>query len=473
MIDYLRKLWRVTAIRLSVVYIVIFGFISVAIITYMMGSTANALRKQYQASIDREVTGLARIYRSGGLRFLVNTLERRIKAPGANLYVVADKSGQIIAGNVPELPPKIMNKAGWTGRPFRYTRFGEELGSEDHRAIAKILEVPNGMRLLVGRDLGEFEKFRRAVTRSFQIALLSLLVLAILTWAIVGRRALKRVDDFSQASTRIMAGDRTERLPVIGTGDEFDRLSESLNDMLERINRLDAGVRDLSDNIAHDLKTPITRLRSKAEQLLMRESANSNDQDALAEIVEDCDRIVKTFDALLTISRVESGATVAKFSTVNVVKLVREIHELFEAPAEDTGAELRCLLPENMPNIEIKANRELLAQALSNLIDNALKYAPQAERPIIITLSLINRDDEIKICVEDNGPGVPSKDLERITDRFVRLESSRTTSGNGLGLALVNVTAEMHGGKLELADNKPGLRAVMVLPKKNPRSLKS
>lgn len=461
MFSRLRALLRITAVRLSIIYTIIFGLLSVGLVAYMTGATVNLLRQQYEESINDEINGLARIYRQGGLRFLVRTLERRALAPGANLYVVTDPSGEIIAGNVPRLESGVMRRTGWTRHPFRYYRYDEPEGS-DYRAIARILELPNRMRVLVGRDIGEHEGLRKVVGRSLTLALGTMLALGVLTWIFVGRRALKRIDDVSRSSRLILAGDRSERLPVAGTGDEFDRLSENLNNMLDRINRLDDGLKQMSDNIAHDLKTPITRLRNKADEALTYSDDPDRQAAMLEEIISDSDQIVRTFDALLMISRVESGSSVAKRERLNAAAIVSDVHELYEAVAEEQGFELQMSLPEKP--LLIQGNRELLSQALSNLIDNALKYSRVPERKPLVSVSAEKRIGGIALIVSDNGNGIAPQDRNRALERFVRLDASRHLSGNGLGLSLAKAVAHMHDGELILEDNNPGLRVVLLMP---------
>lgn len=456
-----RSLLRVTAVRLSIIYTVIFGILAVGIVAYMTGATVNVLRQQYESSIDEEIVGLSRVYRQRGLNALVRTLDRRARAPGANLYIVTDPIGQIIAGNVPRLESGVMRRVGWTGRPFKYSRYGDE-PNEDHRAIARVLELPNQMRILVGRDIGEHEGFREVVGRAFKLAVGTMMALGILTWFFVGRRALKRIDQVSESSLRIMGGDRSERLPVTGANDEFDRLSENLNHMLDRINRLDDGLKQMSDNIAHDLKTPITRLRNKADEALSMTADGTERDKAIEEIIFDCDQIVKTFDALLMISRVESGSSVANRSPLDVQTLVSDVHELYEAVAEEANAQLNLKMPENIG--KLRGNRELLSQALSNLIDNALKYGSGAGSDLEITLSASKNGNTYRLTVSDNGPGIAEDEKEQATERFVRLDKSRNKSGNGLGLSLVKAIANLHNGELVLEDNNPGLVASLVIP---------
>jgi len=457
MLSRVTSLFKVTAVRLSIIYTVIFGVLAVGIVFYMTGATVNVLREQYRASIDEEVTGLARIYRRGGVNSLIRTLDRRARAPGANLYVVTSPQGQIIAGNVPQMQTGIMRKIGWTKRPFKYERF-DDPDDVEHRAIARVLEIPNGMRILVGRDVGDYEGFREVVGHGFKLALGTMVALGLLTWFFVGRRALKRIDQVSKSTQRIMGGDKSERLPVTGTYDEFDRLSKNLNHMLDKINHLDDGVKQMSDNIAHDLKTPITRLRNKAEEAFTLENKPQEQQEKITDIIDDCDNIVKTFDALLMISRVESGSTVARVEPLNADETISDVYELYEALVEDEGKQLHLNL-ELPESFKIKGNRELLSQAISNLIDNAIKYGGDQ-----IKLHGERQGNDLLVKVSDNGNGIDDENRTRVIERFVRLDKSRNKSGNGLGLSLVKAIAELHKGSFMLEDNAPGLLAVLKIP---------
>ena len=459
MLRRVRRWFSVTAVRLSIIYTVIFGLLSVGIVIYLVGGTIDILTRQYEESIDTEVQGLARVYRARGITVLIRTLERRSRVPGANLYLVTDPNGRVIGGNVPRIQSGVMDKIGWTHKPFRYFPYEEENSRRDYRAIARVLELPSGIRILVGRDIGEHEGFRRIVRRAFLTALGTMLALGLLTWFFVGRRALKRLNDVSKSSQRIMAGDRSERLPVTGVGDEFDRISTDLNTMLDRINSLDEGLKQMSDNIAHDLKTPITRLRNKAHDALRQ--IGETGRDEIEDIISDCDQIVKTFDALLMISRVESGSTVARFTEVDLVAILNDMHELYEPVAEESGADL-ILEINNLETAPVEGNRELISQALTNLIDNAMKYGNSASKPKI-EISISGTLELYRIVVADNGSGIDVDDRTKALERFGRLEKSRTKHGNGLGLSLVSAIAKLHNGELVLDNNNPGLKAVLEL----------
>ncbi|MCU0790584.1 MAG: HAMP domain-containing histidine kinase, partial [Nitratireductor sp.] len=344
-------------------------------------------------------------------------------------------------------------------RPFEYTRFGLS-PDRNHLAIARIVELSNGMRMLVGRDLGEPERFRAIVTRALAFSLAAMLLVGLLTWILVGKRALTRLEMVSRSTDRIMAGDRRARLPVSGSGDEFDQLSIRLNTMLDRINMLDEGLRQVSDNIAHDLKTPLARLRNKAEAALAQEGGDQ--RAVMQEIISDTDQIIRTFNALLMISRVESGSVAGELSDQDLSSIVEDVAELYQPVAEDAGFSVNVAVE---PSLSVRGNRELLSQAVANLIDNAIKYGRIEDRPASIAISLRRQEGRAVVEIADTGPGIAPEDRKRVTERFTRLEQSRTRPGNGLGLSLVRAVAQLHGGVLDFGQNEPGgLKASLILP---------
>jgi len=277
---------------------------------------------------------------------------------------------------------------------------------------------------------------------------------------------LKRIDRMSDAGKKIMAGDLSQRLPVGGSGDEFDRLSVSLNNMLERIEKLNEGLRQVSDNIAHDLKTPLTRLRNKAADALDIEDGEVR-RSALEGIISESDQLIRTFNALLMISRVEAGSVAAEMSPIELSAIVADSAELYEPVADEAGMALNS---EIEPGIEIQGNRELIGQAIFNLLDNAIKYSADTECAGSVSVKLRRRPDGICLSVADHGPGVPPDRREDVLKRFVRLDESRSKPGTGLGLSLVEAIMELHGGTLELSDTepgnaeRPGLTVSMVFP---------
>jgi signal transduction histidine kinase len=461
----LRVLFRTTAVRLSALYLILFSLCAAFLVFYVTGMSERLLQQQTRDAVTAEVAQIEQVYSRAGMNGLLRSLERRARQPGANLYVIAGPSGEILAGNVASLEPGLLDSEGWTERPFAYQRYTDESKKDTHVALAHVLVLDNGLRILVGRDLQEPQKFRALVRQALMVALGVMGLGALVIWFGIGRNALKRIDRMSEASTKIMAGDLSQRLPMSGSGDEFDRLSESLNAMLCRIEKLNEGLRQVSDNIAHDLKTPLTRLRNKAEAALSRKGTSQ--RGALEEIIGESDQLIRTFNALLMISRVEAGSSVAEMSDIDLSQIVADCVELYEPVAEDVGLKLEADVAQELV---ISGNRELVGQALGNLIDNAIKYADGAENPLI-KVSLEKREGNVLLSVADHGAGIPAAMRDEVIKRFVRLDESRSKPGTGLGLSLVEAVMEMHHGALHLADTVPsaedgakGLTVQMVFP---------
>ncbi|PWJ92848.1 signal transduction histidine kinase [Mesorhizobium loti] len=477
---------KTTAARLSALYLLLFALCAVALVFYMTSLSARMLTAQTQDTINDEVLGLAHAYQRGGLPVLVRVVEARSRQPGANLYLIADANGQILTGNVQSLEPGVLEAEGWTSSPFSYQRFGEgELerlrnlpaeqgstqseqsdaqaqGEKGHNAIALVLRLPNQMIMLVGRDLGEPERFRAVIRRALMLALGMMGLGGLLIWFFVGRAALKRIDSVSEASRRIMGGDLSGRLPVTGAGDEFDRLSENLNAMLARIATLNEGLKQVSDNIAHDLKTPLTRLRNRAEATLSGKHKTSDYRQALEGTIAESDQLIKTFNAILMISRLEAGYSSENTNRVDLAEAVRDVVELYEPVAEEAGVSLEADVREAT---FVNGNRELIGQALSNIVDNAIKYSTDATAQPAVRVALERVGAGVRLSVADNGHGIPDDgDRARATERFVRLEKSRSQPGSGLGLSLAKAVMTFHNGRLDLLPGNPGLSVVMSFP---------
>ncbi|SKA32528.1 sensor histidine kinase [Consotaella salsifontis] len=457
----LKALSRMAAVRLSAVFLLLFAVFALVLVVYVNATASNILLSQSRQAISDEIEDIDGIYQAAGIIGLVQTIAVRSRQPGASLYLLTDPLGRILAGNVQSLAAGVLDREGYISEPFFYQRFGEKDGGQIHRAVAQIEELPNGMHLLIGRDQGDEERFNALVKRTVIFALALMTAGALAAWLLVGRRALRRIDRMSEASARIMAGDLSERLPVTGAGDEFDRLSDNLNRLLARIALLQEGQRQVSDSIAHDLKTPLTRLRNRAEAALGDSPESTPQRAALEGMIGEADQMIRTFDALLMISRVEAGFHPAMMTRVDLGEIVADVAELYEPLAEEAGAKL--VVGECEP-VMSEVSRELLAQALSNLIDNALKYAQPAEGPTRITLSLARQDDHCQLSVVDNGAGIPEDKRERVLERFFRLDQSRSKPGSGLGLSLVQAIAQLHGGRVVLGDAGPGLRITLDLP---------
>lgn len=458
-------MFKSTAVRFSAVYILLFALCAAFLVFYVTALSERLLTQQTRDALSQEMAEVQRAYNINGMNGLLRSMERRSRQPGAGLYIITSPSGEILAGNVAAIQPGVIDREGWTQRPFRYDRYNEADGSRPHLAMGHVFFLDNGLRVVIGRDLGDPDRFRALVRRALMVALAIMGGGAVVIWFFIGRNALKRIDRMSAASKKIMGGDLSERLPVTGSGDEFDRLSGSLNAMLDRIEKLNEGLRQVSDNIAHDLKTPLTRLRNKAADALAEREGDDR-RAALEGIIAESDQLIRTFNALLMISRVEAGSIAAEMQEVDISAIAADSAELYEPVAEEAGLSLEAQIA---PGLKVKGNRELIGQALTNLLDNAIKYAEGGEGLPTIRVTLAREAGKTVLAVADNGPGVPADRRDDVTKRFVRLDESRSKPGTGLGLSLVAAVMELHGGRLELvatdeAAASPGLTARMVFP---------
>lgn len=458
----LTKLFRTTTFRLSLTYLALFSAAAILAIVYIYWNTTVLLSQQLSQTIDAELKGLAEQYRAGGLEQLVRTVAERSGTPGNSLYLVADKEGRKLAGNLSAVTPDLWNSLGPVEFVYRRPAPG---GVENRLAFANVFRLPSGYRLIVGRDIEDRRQLARMVrtTMLWGLGVMALFGIGGGYW--VSRRLLARIDSLSDTTRTIMEGDLSGRLPVNGSGDELDRLAQSLNLMLARIEQLMAGLREVSDNIAHDLKTPLSRLRNRVEAALREPYGEPVYREALERTIEEADGLIKTFNALLSIARIEAGAGPENRETLDVSALLRDVAELYEPVAEERGFELKA---EAEAPVHIKADRQLIGQAIANLVDNAIKYgsvetAVGPARPEVI-VSAVAKNGVAEIIVTDRGPGVPIAERERVLDRFVRLEASRSEPGSGLGLSLVAAVARLHGGSLRLEDNAPGLKVILALP---------
>jgi len=456
----LTKLFRTTTFRLSLTYLALFSAAAIVAIVYIYWNTTVLLSRQLNQTIDAELKGLAEQYRAGGLDQLVRIVAERSTTPGNSLYLVADSDGRRLAGNLSAVTPDLWNSLGPVEFVYRRPAAG---GVENRLAFANVFRLPSGYRLIVGRDIEDRRELARMVRSAMLWGLGVMAVFGIGGGFWVSRKLLARIDGLSDTTRTIMDGDLAGRLPVNGSGDELDRLAESVNLMLARIEQLMAGLREVSDNIAHDLKTPLNRLRNRVEAALREPYGEPVYREALERTIEEADGLIKTFNALLSIARLEAGAGGENRESLDVSALLRDVTELYEPVAEERGLELKA---EADAPIYVRGDRQLLGQAIANLIDNAIKYGTTdaAGAKPEVEVSTETRGGMVEIVVTDHGPGVPSSDRERVLDRFVRLEASRSEPGSGLGLSLVAAVARLHGGSLSLEDNAPGLRVVLALP---------
>jgi signal transduction histidine kinase len=457
----LGRLVRTTAFKIIAVYLVLFALFAGGVIAYLARHTQQLVLDQITETVDAEVRGLSEQYNIGGIRRLVAVVEARANQPGSSLYLVTTATGVTLAGNVTDVSTGRLERSGWSEITYRRTEEGA--AARELRAIVRVFVLPGGFRLLVGRDIEERERIRQLLVPPARWAVVVLVIMGVAGGVFVARRVLRRIDGMTATSERIMAGDLSGRLPVAGTKDEFDRLALSLNAMLERIEALMVGLKHVSDNIAHDLKTPLTRLRNRAEEALRTAKSDSDYRAAIEATIEESDGLIRTFDALLLIARAEAGQAREHMTDFDAADVANSVADLYEPLAEESGLALKVEAAGPLP---IHGSRELISQAVANLVDNAIKYGkPEiAGVPPEILVRAEREGGATRVIVADRGPGVPEADRARVLDRFVRLEASRSRPGAGLGLSLAAAVARLHGGEIRLEDNLPGLRVVLTLP---------
>lgn len=446
------ELLNSSSFRLAVGYMGLFAISVLLLLAFIYWSTISFMASQTDATIRAEITGLAEQYREGGLEDLVRTIRQRIERDpsSASVYLFATSNYQPLTGNISGWPDTKPDRDGWLTFEFTDARDPQRV----LRARARQFRLQDGLLLLVGRDIRELDASRRLLINALTWGMGLTLLLALAGGLVMSRGVLRRIERINQASREIMAGDLKRRVETRGAGDEFDQLAVNLNAMLDEIERLMNGIRHVSDNIAHDLRTPLTRLRTRLEQL---RSQLGDDDPAAAEAeqsIAEADQLLATFGALLRIARIEAGAARNNITTrVDLAQLVTDAAELYDALAEEKEIviETRAQNP-----VIVTGDRDLLFQAVINLLDNAIKYSPAGGR---VTLQLTAGDKATLLDVADHGPGIPHAQREQVVQRFYRLDNSRGTPGSGLGLSLVAAVASMHRARLELLDNRPGLRA--------------
>jgi signal transduction histidine kinase len=464
----LRKLFNTTAFKLTLAYLTVFALFAAFLLGYFAWNTRRLVTEQITRTVDAEMTGLVEQYNLGGIRRLVLIIEARARRPGSSLYLVTTFAGDGLAGNVGLLGEGVLERSGWTETVYR--RLDDADGVE-HHALVRVFQLPSGFRLLVGRDLGERERLFDVIIAAGQWSIALVIVFGLTGGFLIARRVLRRVDAMTETARTIMAGDLSGRLPTTGSEDELDRLAVNVNAMLERIEALMRGFKEVSDNIAHDLKTPLTRLRNRAEEALRKAKDDRDYRAALEGTIEESDELIRTFNALLMIARTESGQASTPMSEFDAAEVAHGVGELYDPLADQKGLALRIEAERPVP---LRGHRELLTQALANLVDNAIKYggpphaaASGASAEVVIAAGADG--DRVRFTVSDHGPGIAEADRGYVIERFVRLEQSRSEPGSGLGLSLASAVAHLHGGELVLGDNRPGLKAMLVLPRQGPK----
>jgi signal transduction histidine kinase len=475
-VTVLTKLLGSTPFRLTVAYMGAFVAAAALIVLYVTWQANELLTSKAVEALRSEVASLRTQFQIGAKPRLVAAINERVGEPGSGLYLLLDADGTRLAGNLPRRPDALAEDG--QGHLFSYPRASDSGRVQERLATGLSLSVAGGLTLVVARDIEDQRQFAASIGRLALWGLGLLCALGVGAGILISRSMVSRIEQVTETSSQIMAGDLSRRIPLSGAGDELDRLSDGLNAMLARIEELLAALREVSDNIAHDLKTPLNRLRNRAEAAL-RSSDAATHREGLAKTIEEADELIKTFNSLLLIARLEAGAAAESMTRVDLADVIGDIAELYEPVAEEAGLRLAVATE---PGLCTVANRELVSQAVANLVDNAIKYsapvgvptaagaapAPSTSPSPEINITLMRAGDATEIAVADRGPGIAPEDRERALLRFVRLEKSRSRPGAGLGLSLVAAVARMHGGSARLEDNAPGLRAVLSIPMRRP-----
>jgi signal transduction histidine kinase len=443
---------RSSTFRLSLFYALLF-FLSVgALLAFIYVQTAAKIDLQADQATKADAAALIQDYTAQGIAGLIDAVEDRV-APdrvGDGLYLLEDEDAAPLAGNIHAWPSGEPDANGWIS-------FTVDRDDGPHRARGQTYALKDGSKLLVARDLHARLEFQALMLDALYTASALTLVLGLGGGLLVSRWMLNRLGAINRTAERIMAGDLSHRIATTGSNDEFDQLSDSLNAMLEEIRRLMNGMRTVTDNIAHDLRSPLTRMKGRLEMLLREGGDAQAQRQAIEKTIDDADQLLATFTALLSIAAAESGSARADMAPLDLGALLADVAELYSPAAEERDIALTW----EPRSAVVVGSRQLLFQAIANLVDNAIKHTPPGGR---IALSLLGGPREVRLRVDDSGPGIPLADRARVLEPFVRLDASRSTPGSGLGLALVAAIARLHAARVELGDNHPGLSVALAFP---------
>jgi signal transduction histidine kinase len=446
------KTLRSSTLRLALICIGVFGVVVCSLFSYVYWSTASYLRSRSDHAITAERAVLHHAYDDAGRQGLIMAIMQRVAEERleGGLYLLTDASLAPVAGNLTAWPAALKGADGWGN--FDAPEWKPQ--DTDRPLLRAAFEtLPDGSHLLVGKDIDDLDEFAEQIMTALTLSVLFTFLLAGFSSIFVTRRTVARIEAINATSRAIMhSGLRQRRIPRKGTGDEWDQLAENLNRMLDRIEGLMAEVKEVSDNVAHDLRTPLAHMRGRLEKAYVGQRDGAHDQALIGDTMADLDAVLRMFTSLTRISQIETSDRMAAFRTVNLAHLAREVAELFDAAAEEKGGRLNVTADQPLL---VTGDRDLLFDAVANLIDNAIKHGRDAGQ---VTVEVARENASAVISITDDGPGIPASESQQVFKRFYRLERSRRTPGNGLGLSLVAAVARLHDARIELIDNAPGLR---------------
>jgi signal transduction histidine kinase len=453
----LAKTLRSSTFSQALIWIGIFGATVLALFGYVHWSTASYVLSRSDRAIATEHAALRKAYEVAGRSGLIAAIDQGIADERSEgwVYLLADPSFTPVAGNLKVWPSELKGVEGWDNFSTRASKPGAADGLP-LRATFEML--PEGYHLLVGKDISDLDEFAKKINTALALVVSLIFVLAGVASVSVTRRTVGRIETINATSRAIMQSGLGERIPLHGTRDEWDQLAENLNLMLDRIEALMGEVKQVTDNVAHDLRTPLTRMRGRLEGACNRQRDADYDQSLINDTIVDLDGVLRMFSSLTRISQIETGDRRAAFRTVSLTEIASEVVELFDAAAEENDGHLSLVGDQGA---FVTGDRDLLFDAVANLIDNAIKHGREAGQ---VTVEVGHRDDGAFISVADDGPGIPADEQPHVFKRFYRLERSRRTPGNGLGLSVVAAVARLHGARIEMLDNLPGLKLRLRFP---------
>jgi signal transduction histidine kinase len=456
----LRRLLRTTAIRLALRYALYYALLITLGLGILYFTISRYVDAQTAASLEHELARLAEIDHNSGRDQLITVIranQRHSSSESQRYYLLQSPDGKTLAGNLAHWPAHFTAsnhvRNVWVEDPHI------NVHDADRDAYWPMIatKLSDGSRLLVAQSVKQAEDLQEVILGTMALILTVSVGLALTMGWLLGRKLLQRIDAINTTAQRVTAGELSGRVALSGQHDEFDELGGHLNTMLERVEKLLVGMHQVTDNIAHDLRRPLARMRNRIEVTLLESRDPDEYLRALDETLQDCDELIHTFNALLEIAQAEAGSVRGEWKSIDLSTLLQDLGDLYLDQAEAQGKHLSLDIE---PGLMLTGNRHLLAQAVGNLLDNAFKHTPDSTE---IRLEAQRKDGKILITVSDNGPGIASEQRNKVLERFVRLESDRSTTGSGLGLSLVRAAAELHKAELRLEDNHPGLRVSLIL----------
>ena len=447
----LAKTLTSSTFRLALIAIATFGVIVSAIFSYVYLSTSSYVRSRSDRAIVTEYSSLRDAYARSGRAGLIDLIRQRLADKGFadDAYILVDPSSAVLAGNLKAWPSTVAATKGWV--EFRAP--GSSPSAAGQPLLRGMLDtLPDGDRLLVAKDVSDLDGFTDQIKIAVALGVALIFALAAVASILVTRRTVGRIESINATSRAIMQSGLDKRIPLRGTHDEWDRVAENLNLMLDRIETLMGEVKQVSDNVAHDLRTPLTRMRGRLEKAYHGQRIGEDDQLLIGDTIGDLDAVLRIFSSITRIAQIETQARKGAFRTVNLVEIASEVVELYDAAAEQDGTRLTIA---GEREVLVTGDRDLIFDAIANLVDNAIKHGRRGGQVVVANENI---DGRPVISIADDGPGIPADECEHVFKRFYRLEHSRYAPGNGLGLSLVAAVARLHGARIEMLDNAPGLR---------------